>query len=541
MSPEQVMGQPVDGRSDLFSLGIVLYEVLTGAVPWVDTDHPITMALKLCSEPVPPLPAGLARYQGVLDRLVAKQPAERYPDADALAAELQRLAQAEQAAAAADGGVVYVPRPAAGRGGERPGRGGRKVVLGVAGALVLAGLGAALYLASARLPDQRETAVGDEAEKKRLDAERLEAERLAAEQKRLEAERLGAEQKRREAERLTAEQKRLEAERLAAEKERLDAERLEAEQLAAEQKRIEADRLAAEQKRLEAERLAAEQKRLEADRQAAEKKRLEAERLAAEKKRLEAERLEAERLAAEQKRIEAERLAAEQKRIEAERLAAEQKRLEAERQAAEKKRLDAERQAAEQKRLEAERQAAEQRRIETERLAAEKKLLEAEARISRLLAQCEDHLRAGRLTTGSPGTAHACYKEVLALQPNNPAATAGIGRIADQYATLASEAVDNRNPTAGNTFLERLQSIDPQHGQLAVLRQRLEQAEREIEQSVAAKQKQRELAKRAPEPASQARPAAGPGRSQCRDLLMRLQLGEPLSASDQKVLREDCR
>jgi hypothetical protein len=376
--------------------------------------------------------------------------------------------------------------------------------LAAAGSLALAGLGAALYLASDRPPEQRETAVGDEAERIRF-----EAERAAAEQKRLEAERLAEEQKRLEAERQAAEQKRLEAERQAAEQKRLEAERL-----AAEQKRLEAERLAAEQKRLEAERLAAEQKRLEAERLAAEQKRLEVERQAAEQKRLE---------------------------LEAERVAAEQKRLEAERQAAEQKRLEAERLAAEQKRLEAERLAAEQKRLEAERLAAEKKLREAEARISRLLAQCEDHLRAGRLTTGSPSTAHACYKEILALQADNPAAVAGIGRIADQYATLAGNAVDNRNPTAAKSYLERLQSVDPRHAQLAALRQRVEQAEREIQESVAAKERQRELAKRAPEPSSQVRPAAGPGRSQCRDLLMRLQLGEPLSASDQKVLREDCR
>lgn len=90
MSPEQVLGQPVDARCDLYSLGIVFYEILTGRAPFTGGD-PMTLAVKQCNEPVPPLPPELAPFQPILDRLVAKQPAQRYADAGQLIAALTGL------------------------------------------------------------------------------------------------------------------------------------------------------------------------------------------------------------------------------------------------------------------------------------------------------------------------------------------------------------------------------------------------------------------------------------------------------------------
>ncbi len=58
LSPEQAQGQPVDARSDLYSIGIVLYELLTGRVPF-DAESPVTVALKQVSEP----PRAAARAQ----------------------------------------------------------------------------------------------------------------------------------------------------------------------------------------------------------------------------------------------------------------------------------------------------------------------------------------------------------------------------------------------------------------------------------------------------------------------------------------------
>jgi serine/threonine protein kinase/CheY-like chemotaxis protein len=90
MSPEQGHGQDVDQRTDLYSLGIILYEMLTGEKPYTDC-NPMAIIYKHRNAPVPRLPPALAGLQTVVDRLLAKLPADRYPNA--LAAE-QALGQA---------------------------------------------------------------------------------------------------------------------------------------------------------------------------------------------------------------------------------------------------------------------------------------------------------------------------------------------------------------------------------------------------------------------------------------------------------------
>ena len=82
-SPEQFLGRPVDARSDLYSLGVVFYEMLTGhklfeSLSGLDLAH-----AHLHAE-VPRLPPLLAGYQPVLDRLLAKDPAQRFQSARAL-------------------------------------------------------------------------------------------------------------------------------------------------------------------------------------------------------------------------------------------------------------------------------------------------------------------------------------------------------------------------------------------------------------------------------------------------------------------------
>lgn len=90
MSPEQARGQEIDGRADLYALGVVLYEILVGKLPYTGTDA-LSTALAHLTEPLPELPVHNGRYQEVLRKLLAKDPAERFPDAAALLRALDNL------------------------------------------------------------------------------------------------------------------------------------------------------------------------------------------------------------------------------------------------------------------------------------------------------------------------------------------------------------------------------------------------------------------------------------------------------------------
>lgn len=100
MSPEQAKGQPVDARSDLFSLGSVMFAMCTGRAPF-SAESNMAVMKQICDEPPaslsalrPDLPAGIA---GLIGRLLAKQPTERPQSAREVADELAAMLEAYEA------------------------------------------------------------------------------------------------------------------------------------------------------------------------------------------------------------------------------------------------------------------------------------------------------------------------------------------------------------------------------------------------------------------------------------------------------------
>lgn len=95
MSPEQALGSPLDGRSDLFSIGVVLYEMITGRRAF-DGASAVTLALQITQQepaPISGLAPGTPRgLQFIVEKLLAKRPDKRFADGEQLAEALRREA-----------------------------------------------------------------------------------------------------------------------------------------------------------------------------------------------------------------------------------------------------------------------------------------------------------------------------------------------------------------------------------------------------------------------------------------------------------------
>jgi beta-lactam-binding protein with PASTA domain/predicted Ser/Thr protein kinase len=188
LSPEQARGAPVDQTSDLYSVGVVLYELLTGQVPFTG-DTPLEIAMKHLSE-VPKPPSELRPdvphdLDMVVLRALAKDPADRYESAEEMDADLDRVlkglpvgsetAEAATAVLSGSGVIAAAPTsvitrpaqvaparpappggtpPAGYYGYEGPPRRRRPVWPWVLAVLLLAAAGAAAWFAYTKIQDQ---------------------------------------------------------------------------------------------------------------------------------------------------------------------------------------------------------------------------------------------------------------------------------------------------------------------------------------------------------------------------------------------------
>jgi serine/threonine-protein kinase PpkA len=106
MSPEQARGLDIDGRSDLYSLGVVAYELLTGDLPFHGTDA-LSTAIAHIEQPVPRLPPLKRAWQSFLDKALAKAPAERFQNAQEMIDALDAISGRSKSSVSAPAAGVF--------------------------------------------------------------------------------------------------------------------------------------------------------------------------------------------------------------------------------------------------------------------------------------------------------------------------------------------------------------------------------------------------------------------------------------------------
>jgi serine/threonine protein kinase len=95
VSPEQADGMKIDGRADIYSLGCIFYEMLTGRKPYL-SDSVIDIVIQHKQAPIPQFPEEYAEFQPLLDRMMAKPRDKRIPDAETLIREIGKIQEARR-------------------------------------------------------------------------------------------------------------------------------------------------------------------------------------------------------------------------------------------------------------------------------------------------------------------------------------------------------------------------------------------------------------------------------------------------------------
>ncbi|MBS0192784.1 MAG: protein kinase [Proteobacteria bacterium] len=132
MAPEQARGDAVDGRADLYSVGVLTYELLTGQLPFRSTDA-FALALMHAQKEIPRLPPAKKHWQAFVDKAMAKEPAQRYANAKEMLSALER--SAHRSGRQISQRILHPIDPNA------PRSGGKKLaVLGLLGAVAVAGV-----------------------------------------------------------------------------------------------------------------------------------------------------------------------------------------------------------------------------------------------------------------------------------------------------------------------------------------------------------------------------------------------------------------
>lgn len=112
MSPEQLQGRAVDGRTDIYALGIMFYEMLMKSTPYEDEDF-MALAMKHMQAPIPKLPEKYARFQKLFERMVAKDAQKRFQNGREIVDIIQQIRSGKLDVAKIDSGAAAELKKAA--------------------------------------------------------------------------------------------------------------------------------------------------------------------------------------------------------------------------------------------------------------------------------------------------------------------------------------------------------------------------------------------------------------------------------------------